>query len=94
MILLSMKESLLLYAVEKSKGKKDPQVQQKRCSSVAQLELKDLLNKKCMYLVILWLILSLDHKTSKTRLMISLGASEEQSPALGRSSANSISTQI
>lgn len=94
MILLSIKESLLLYAVEKSKGKKGPRVQQKRRSSVAQSELKNLLKKKCMYLVILWLILSLDHKTSKTRLMISLGATEEQSPALGHSSANNISTQI
>lgn len=48
MVLLSIKENLLLHAVEKCRGKKDPRAQQKRCSSVTQSELKDLLNKKCV----------------------------------------------
>lgn len=95
MILLFIKESLLLHAVEKSRGKKDPRVQQKHCSSVTQSELKNRLNKKCIYLLIHWFILSLDNKVFKTRhLMSSLGATEEHRPAVGYSSANNISTQI
>lgn len=83
MILFSVKESLLLHAVEKSRGMKDPRVQHKHCSSVTQSELKNLLNKKCMYLLILCFILSLDSEVSKTRhLMISLGATEEHQPTL------------
>lgn len=83
MVLLSIKESSLLHAVKKSRGQKDPRVQQKHCSSVTQSDLKNILNKKCMYLFIHWFILSLDNEASETRrLMTSMGATEDHGPVV------------
>lgn len=63
MILLSIYKSSLLHAVKKSRGQKDPRVQQKHCSSVTQSDLKNLLNKKCMYLFIRLFILFLGQQS-------------------------------
>lgn len=62
MISLSIKESSLLHAVKKSRSQKDPRVQQNHRSSVTQSDLKNLLNKKHMYLSIRLFILSLGQK--------------------------------
>lgn len=63
MILLSIKESSLLHAVKKSGDQKDGRFQQKHCSSITQSDLKSLLTKKCMYLFIHLLILSLGQQS-------------------------------
>lgn len=52
MILLSVKESSLLHAVKKCRGQKDPRVPGKHCSWVTQSDLKNVLNKKYIHLLV------------------------------------------
>lgn len=85
MVLLSIKESSLLHTVKMSRGQKDPRVQQKHCSFVTQSDLKQLLNKKCMYLYIHVFILSLGQQSFRDQASDDLHGSHQRAQASGSS---------